>query len=696
MIPSDRRLVQSPESNSPESSTQQDDKRMLWRVVWQHWMRREALTYVRTAAACTLLSLVAGSLGSEAKADIGVPVAVVPDSGSSVVSTSAADLTGTPAIAPPESSPVTEFTATSLPDAQPQWSSVLVEQAVTVDDLAPELEAPANASPALASQPTEAAANLEHPSPAAAQPKQLTSTSPAAIAPELATVPKTVAPFAVRGGGSEPAIAPLAAAKPEYQLAQTNSFSDIQGHWAQSVIETLAARDIVRGFPDGTFRPDLEVTRAQFSAIVRQAFQVQPVRTSVQFSDVSANYWAYSAIDEAYRSGFVSASSNNLFRPDQGISRNQVLVGLVNGLQLTSESSNSDILETYFQDAAQVATAERNDLAIATEKRLVVSYPNVRALNPGQLATRAEVAASIYQALVQSGQVSALDASAIASQYIAGPTVTAQTPTTSPTETLPTTPTTAAAPSEETIQELQTRLQSLQTESENFGNVFEGSPSLSIANPVGFGADNGTGFISATYQERTRYGDKDDAAVGFGVGLGDARRNVGVELSYTLASFGGNRDFGTGGFNVKVHRAFSEDFAAALGWDGFITIGDEFNEDFKDSIYAVATKIFRTRPDLNTAFSRVALTGGIGNGRFRTEEDVFADEDNFNVFGSLAVRVARPVSALVEWTGEDLAAGLSIVPFRNQSLVITPALRDIAGAGDGTRFVLGVGYSWKF
>ncbi|MBW4488043.1 MAG: S-layer homology domain-containing protein [Trichocoleus desertorum ATA4-8-CV12] len=675
---------------------------MLWRTVWQHWMRKETLTYVRTAAACTLLTLVAGSLTSEAKADVVVPVASVPEPGSSVVSTSAADLTSTPAIAPPESSLAVEFTATSLPALQRDWSPVLVESTVTGNDLAPEVaanELGTTDQAVLASdpQPTAVASDSDRSKAqvVAAQPKQLTPSASAATG--LATAPEAVEPeFAVSNREAEPAIAPLALPKSEYQLAQVSSFSDIQGHWAQSVVEALAARDVVRGFPDGTFRPDVTVTKAQFAAIVRQAFQVQPVRTSVRFSDVSANYWASSAIDEAYRSGFVSESSNNLFRPDQGISRNQVLVGLVNGLQLASESNSTDILETYFQDAAQVAAAERNDLAIATENRLVVSYPNVRSLNPSQLATRAEVAASIYQALVQSGEVSALDASAIASQYIAGPTVTAQTPTTSPTETLPTTPTTAAAPSEETIQDLQTRLQALETEAENFGNVFEGSPALSIANPVGFGADNGTGFISATYQERTRYSNKDDAAVAFGVGLGDARRNVGVELSYTLASFGGNRDFGTGGFNVKLHRAFSEDFAVALGWDGFITIGDEFNDDFKDSIYGVATKIFRTRPDLNTPLSRVALTGGIGNGRFRTEDDVFEDEDNFNVFGSVAVRVARPVSALVEWTGEDLAAGLSIVPFRNQSLVITPALRDIAGAGDGTRFVLGVGYSWKF
>nr|WP_290224442.1 S-layer homology domain-containing protein [Trichocoleus desertorum] len=662
-------------------------------------MRKETLTYVRTAAACTLLTLVAGSLTAEAKADVVVPVASVPEPGSSVVSTSAADLTGTPAIAPPESSLAAEFAATSLPGLQRDWSPISVESAVTVNDLAPEVAASelgTTDQAVLDSEPQSTAvasdSDRSKAQVVAAQPKQLTSSASAATG--LAATPETVEPeFAVSDRDAEPAIAPLALPKSEYQLAQVSSFSDIQGHWAQSVIEALAARDVVRGFPDGTFRPDVTVTKAQFAAIVRQAFQVQPVRTSVQFSDVAANYWAYNAIDEAYRSGFVSESGNNLFRPDQGISRNQALVGLVNGLQLTSESNSTDVLETYFQDAAQLAAADRNDLAIATEKRLVVSYPNVRSLNPSQLATRAEVAASVYQALVQSGQVSALDASAIASQYIAGPATTAVTPPAT-SETLPTTPTTAAAPSEETIQGLQTRLQALETEAENFGNVFEGSPALSIANPVGFGADNGTGFISAFYQERTRRSNKDDGAVGIGVGLGDARRNVGVELSYTIASFGSNRDFGTGGFNVKVHRAFSEDFAAAVGWNGFITVGDE--TDFEDSLYATATKIFRTRQDLSSSFSRVALTGGVGNGQFRLEDDAFEDDETVNVFGSVAVRVVRPVSAIVEWTGQDLAAGLSIVPFKNQSLVITPALRDIAGAGDGARFVLGLGYSWKF
>lgn len=254
---------------------------------------------------------------------------------------------------------------------------------------------------------------------------------------------------------------------------------------------------------------------------------------------------------------------------------------------------------------------------------------------------------------------------------------------------------TSPPPDPATIENLQNQLQTVR-ESAEFGNVTEGSPALSIANPVGYGADNLTGFIGASYQARTRFSDESDGAVGIGVGLGDARQAVGVELAYTFASFGASRDFGTGGFDLKVHRQFSEDFAVATGWNGFITIGEEFNQDFQDSIYGVATKVFRVRENLASPFSRAAISIGLGSGQFRTEDDFRNDRSTVNVFGSLAVRVIQPISAIVEWTGQDLAVGLSIVPFRTSNFVITPAVRDIVGAGDGARFVLGTGFSFKF
>jgi hypothetical protein len=167
-----------------------------------------------------------------------------------------------------------------------------------------------------------------------------------------------------------------------------------------------------------------------------------------------------------------------------------------------------------------------------------------------------------------------------------------------------------------------------------------------------------------------------------------------VELSYALASFGTSRDFGSGGFNVKVHRRLPNDFAIAAGWNGFVNLGD--GNDFEDSLYGVVSKVIRTREDINKPFSRIALTAGVGNGMFRSEDAVADDDDTIGVFGNVAVRVARPVSFIAEWSGQDLGLGLSVAPFENIPLVITPAVRDITGAGDGARFVLGTGLAFKF
>jgi hypothetical protein len=222
----------------------------------------------------------------------------------------------------------------------------------------------------------------------------------------------------------------------------------------------------------------------------------------------------------------------------------------------------------------------------------------------------------------------------------------------------------------------------------------KGSPGFTIGVPSGFGADRNRFYSGFSFQTDTRYGNDDDrdGTMGFGVGLGNAQKNVGVELSYTLASFGSNRDFGSGGFNAKIHRQFDEGLSVAAGWNGFITIGQE--EDFKDSIYVSGTKIFRTRESLDSPFSRMALTLGVGNGQFRTEDSVTNDENTFNPFASLSFRVVRPMSAIVEWTGQDLAIGTSISPLKRVPLTVNIAVRDIVGAGDGARLVGGIGTSF--
>ncbi len=204
--------------------------------------------------------------------------------------------------------------------------------------------------------------------------------------------------------------------------AQTAEFNDVgSSYWARPFIESLASEQIIAGFPDGSFRPDQPVTRAQFAAIVRNAFDQPLDRTAPRFSDVSSNYWASAAIANAYGQGFLSGYPNGAFQPEQQIPRVQALVALANGLDYSPRGSVNEVLGVY-RDRGQIPSYGEGPVAAATENRLVVNYPNVDTLQPQRTATRADVAAFIYQALVAQGRMPVLQSSQSANSYIVGAT----------------------------------------------------------------------------------------------------------------------------------------------------------------------------------------------------------------------------------------------------------------------------------
>ncbi len=181
--------------------------------------------------------------------------------------------------------------------------------------------------------------------------------------------------------------------------------------WASRYIDDLTAQKIVSGFQDGTFHPDDLVTRVQFAAMIAKAFASVPAQRSVvTFRDVPASYWGLQAIQAAYQKGYMSGYPDGTFRPDQQMPRVQVLVSLVSGLGLPN--ADPGVL-SFFQDANQIPAWASGAVAAATNKQLVINYPQVNQLNPKREATRAEVAAFIYQALVSTGQMPA-----IASPYL--------------------------------------------------------------------------------------------------------------------------------------------------------------------------------------------------------------------------------------------------------------------------------------
>jgi parallel beta-helix repeat protein len=191
------------------------------------------------------------------------------------------------------------------------------------------------------------------------------------------------------------------------------SFTDVTGHWAAGYIAKLADKGVITGFPDKTFRPNEPVTRAQFAVIVTKAFTPAPIRPATVFGDVPSSFWGFNQITAANRGGFMTGYPGNIFKPEQQIPRVQALVAIANGLQFGE--GNVSIL-TKYKDGSAIPAYATGFVAASTQRRVVVNYPDLTMLNPNREATRAEVAAFVYQALVNAGK-----AEAIPSNFIVNP-----------------------------------------------------------------------------------------------------------------------------------------------------------------------------------------------------------------------------------------------------------------------------------
>jgi hypothetical protein len=460
------------------------------------------------------------------------------------------------------------------------------------------------------------------------------------------------------------------------------SLSDYASSWAEPFIKVLIDKNIIVGYPDGTFRPEQLVTRAEFAALLNKSFELTPIRESRAFPDVPEGYWASAVIDKAYRSGFLTGYPNNTFGPTRNIIRIESLVSLVNGSKLQANNS-ADRVDELFADAAQVPVYGRNALLAATQKcvSVSVSYPVSKTYDPNRPATRADVAASIHQILVASGRLPALLIDNPAQKYIVN---------------------CAPAPvlTKITEQDILNRT--------NIGTAPEivagtrrrpvNAPVNGVTTPSAFGANWGDVFVGAGYQSNLPAaiappGDGNSTIYGAGIGLGNARSLIGLEASYTSA---GNTIGERGGVNFKLHKQLGENVSVAAGWENAIRNGYIATNDPKDTFYGVVTGILPLGETSNFTASV-----GAGNGRFRNFGDLAADRSNTNVFGSLGFRASENFGLVADYNGRNVSLGLPITFKLGDSvgLQVTPSLLDVAGdqnTGPKSRFAIGGGIGLNF
>jgi hypothetical protein len=217
------------------------------------------------------------------------------------------------------------------------------------------------------------------------------------------------------------------------------------------------------------------------------------------------------------------------------------------------------------------------------------------------------------------------------------------------------------------------------------------SPSITLLTPSGYGKSWGQVSVGGSFQSRARYVNEADAAFGFGFGLGDAKKAVGLDVNFFVADV---TSFSRGGVGFKLHHQFPNQLAIAAGVNNALTWGDI---DGGISPFGVVTKGFQLRDDVRAPFSQLYVSGGAGTGRYRSESDVANRRDTVGVFGSVALRVVQPVNFIAEWSGQDLSLGFSILPFPKLPIVLSPMVTDVTGsAGDGPRFAFAVGMGFNF
>lgn len=125
-------------------------------------------------------------------------------------------------------------------------------------------------------------------------------------------------------------------------MTQENDYSDVQeGRWFNCAVSTMSKLGIIKGYPDGTFRPNAPITRAEFAAIAAR-FDGRAADGIANFSDIRG-HWGAKEISRAYENRWVDGYPNGTFAPDQDITRAEAMT-LVNRVLHRNPEEPEDLL----------------------------------------------------------------------------------------------------------------------------------------------------------------------------------------------------------------------------------------------------------------------------------------------------------------------------------------------------------------
>lgn len=218
------------------------------------------------------------------------------------------------------------------------------------------------------------------------------------------------------------------------------------------------------------------------------------------------------------------------------------------------------------------------------------------------------------------------------------------------------------------------------------------SPSLNFASPSAFGANWGDVFFGASAATAGKSRTQPDGSISMGFGLGNAQKQIGLELGYNIGSI---KNFAYNGtFDLKANRIVyaqgNTQIAAAAGWKSFAQhVRAETVRP--SSAYGVVTSYSLLKPNDTVNRMPISFSVGAGGGDFRT------GNASTGVFAGVGLQVHPQIGVGMGWSGVGLNLGASFVPISTIPLTINAVGADLTDTSfGGTVFVLSVGYGFNF
>ena len=189
-------------------------------------------------------------------------------------------------------------------------------------------------------------------------------------------------------------------------LNPMNMFPDVpSGHWAACDIDKLAMNDVIVGYPDRTFKPSRNISRAEFATMLVKGLDTDDYSCSKNqlFSDVPRHHWANSAISQAVNQNLLKGYPNGLFKPANPVTRAEALCAVSKKITCDIDACKAKEILSKYHDGNSVPEWAQIPVAKALQQGALNNSPNPEMIYPFKDATRADVASMLQTIRVASG-----------------------------------------------------------------------------------------------------------------------------------------------------------------------------------------------------------------------------------------------------------------------------------------------------